>query len=270
MLDPRRSAARRRAPRSRAACRRTGTGCAASGGAVLGASRRRTSSATRGAHGEPASTRTSASVIARPLRFERSATIRTSTPGSARSSRSVSGSAKPPEPAPRRRRPDQHVGRAPLARHARGDLGDVVALLDDHLRAEQRAEPVERLDLLALGLRRLARRARSARRARRPSRCAERHARRTIRCDDGCGVTSASRRSPTACGAARSISRSSRGAMHVALEPLGLDVLGHLPQRDLAQRLEVLDAEEAVERGRHARRRVDLARPAGARSAPAA
>ena len=35
-----------------------------------------------------------------------------------------------------------------------------------------------------------------------PRRCAERHARRTIRCERGSGVTSASSRSPTACGAA--------------------------------------------------------------------
>ena len=58
---------------------------------------------------------------------------------------------------------------------------------------------------------------------------------------------------------AASIRRSSRERDDVDLQPLGLDVLGDLAQRDLAQRLEVLDAEEAVERGRHARGRVDLA-----------
>jgi hypothetical protein len=41
--------------------------------------------------------------------------------------------------------------------------------------------------------------------------------------------------------------------------PLGLDVLGHLAQRDLAQRGQVLDPEEVVERGLDALLRVDLA-----------
>ena len=42
-------------------------------------------------------------------------------------------------------------------------------------------------------------------------------------------------------------------------QPLGLDLLGDLAQRDLAQRGEVLDPEEAVERGVDALGRVDLA-----------
>jgi hypothetical protein len=45
---------------------------------------------------------------------------------------------------------------------------------------------------------------------------------------------------------------------HVELQPLGLDILGDLAERDLAQRFQVLDAEEAVERRRHACGRVDL------------
>ena len=44
-------------------------------------------------------------------------------------------------------------------------------------------------------------------------------------------------------------------------QPLGLDVLGHLAQRDLAQRGEVLDLEEAVERRLDALAGIDLARP---------
>ena len=74
-----------------------------------------------------------------------------------------------------------------------------------------------------------------------------------IRCEVGCGVTSASSRSPTATGAARLHQTVLARGDDVDLQALGLDVLGHLAQRDLAQRLEVLDAEEAVERGRHAR-----------------
>ena len=46
---------------------------------------------------------------------------------------------------------------------------------------------------------------------------------------------------------------------HLA-QPLVLDVLGDLAQRDLAQRLEVLDAEEPVQRRGDAGGRVDLAR----------
>ena len=103
-----------------------------------------------------------------------------------------------------------------------------------------------------------------------PRRCADRHARRTIRCEDGCGVTSASSRSPTACGAARVHQAVLARRDDVDLQALGLDVLGHLAQRDLAQRLEVLDAEEPVQRGRHARGAGRPCRPAGARSARAA
>ena len=44
-------------------------------------------------------------------------------------------------------------------------------------------------------------------------------------------------------------------------QALGLDLLGHLAQRDLAQRGEVLDPEEAVERRLDALGRVDLAGP---------
>ena len=51
-----------------------------------------------------------------------------------------------------------------------------------------------------------------ARRSRRPSRCAERQARRMIRCDFGCGSTSASTRSATACWLSGSSSAGRRRA----------------------------------------------------------
>ena len=168
------------------------------------------------------------------------------------------------------RRAHQHVGRAALARDLRRDVGDVVALA-------RRA-----------GARRAARRAGAARRAARarssvglagehdpehvelgaePLGRAPRAAH--DRCELGCGLTSASSRSPTACGAARAIRRSSRGAtVHVAAA--WLDLLGDLAQRDLAQRGEVLDPEEAVERGLDALGRVDLAGAQARRSAPRA
>ena len=76
---------------------------------------------------------------------------------------------------------------------------------------------------------------------------------------DGCGSTSASRRSATACGAAVSMQALLARAAGAGDQPLGLDLLGDLAQRDLAQGGEVLDLEEAVERGRDARGRVDLA-----------
>ena len=46
----------------------------------------------------------------------------------------------------------------------------------------------------------------------------------------------------------------------LARQAVRLHALGHLAQRDLAQRGEVLGPEEVVERRRHALRRVDLAR----------
>ena len=74
-------------------------------------------------------------------------------------------------------------------------------------------------------------------------------------------MTSASSRSPTACGAACVEQAVLAPAERLSRdEPLGLDLLGDLAQRDLAQRGEVLDPEEVVERGRHALGRIDLAR----------
>ena len=195
-------------------------------------------------------------------RFERSATIRTSTPGSARTSRSASGLGEPA----------QARGAAPACRSARRSSRARARRARDLRRRRRppRRAPARRAATRAGAAPRAARArpprlvpgsARSARRASAPSRCAERHARRTTRCDVGCGVTSASSRSPTAPARCDSIRRSSRDDEGVAHQPLRLDVLGDLAQRDLAQRLEVLDPEEAVERGRHARGRVDLAGP---------
>ena len=70
-------------------------------------------------------------------------------------------------------------------------------------------------------------------------------------------MASASSRSPTACARRDAVlGADRRGRAH---EPPRLDVLGDLAQRDLAQRVEVLDPEEAVERGRHPLGLVDLA-----------
>ena len=74
-------------------------------------------------------------------------------------------------------------------------------------------------------------------------RWAERQARRTTRSSRSSSETKASSRSAIGCSSTRAV----------------LDRLGQLAQRDLAQRAQVLDAEEAVERGRDPRLRVDLA-----------
>ena len=84
-----------------------------------------------------------------------------------------------------------------------------------------------------------------------PRRCAERHARRMIRCDFGCGSTSASTRSRDRLLAER---------LEDGRPTPRLDVLGHLAQRDLAQRGEVLVPEEVLERDLGPLARVDLAR----------
>ena len=71
-------------------------------------------------------------------RSARSATILRSTPGSSLSRRSWSGSPSRRSPPPLARDAHQHVGRAALARDAGGDLGDVVALLQQQVGAEHR------------------------------------------------------------------------------------------------------------------------------------
>ena len=91
-----------------------------------------------------------------------------------------------------------------------------------------------------------------ARRCSAPSRCAERQARRRIRCDFGCGSTSARMRSATACWLS--------GSRTVGV-PARLDVLGDLAQRELAQRREVVERGRSSASAASARScRVDLAR----------
>ena len=86
-----------------------------------------------------------------------------------------------------------------------------------------------------------------------PSRLAEREARRSSRCERAWGVTSARMRSASGGG---------RRVLEHGRLPALLDVLGHLAQRQLAQRGEVLEAEEVRQapppRGAA---RVDLAGP---------
>ena len=105
-----------------------------------------------------------------------------------------------------------------------------------------------------------------------PSRCAERQARRTTRCDVGRRLDE--REQPLADrlrrGALEQPRRRRARAPAVAHEPLGLDLLGDLAQRDLAQRGEVLDLEEVVQRRLDALGRDRPCRRAGARSAPRA
>ena len=191
--------------------------------------------------------------------------MRTSTPGSRCSSRSASGAREAREAAPRGAGAPISTYVVPRSRATRATTSATSSPSSTStVRAEQRPEPAQRVELLGLLGAGLAARARATVRmsSSAPSRCAERQARRTTRCEDACGVTSASSRSPTACGTAWPSTRcSSRTGARLAHEPLGLDALGDLAQRDLAQRLEVLDPEEAVERGRHALGLVDLAGP---------
>ena len=157
----------------------------------------------------------------------------------------------------------EHVRRPALARDAGDGFDDVVARLDEQVRAEHRRQAPQAPR--AARARRPRARAREPRPTSRssspPRRWAERHARRTTRCERGSSLTSASRRSPIACGAAFSARRSSRrpGARSRGRRCASTS-LGDLAQRDLAQRGEVLGLEEVVERGRHALRRIDLAR----------
>ncbi len=83
-------------------------------------------------------------------------------------------------------------------------------------------------------------------------------------------VTSASSRSAIACGAAvlRAAGPRAGARRGVAHQALDLDLLGDLAQRGLAQRREVLDLEEVVERRRDALGAGRSCRRAAARSAP--
>ena len=255
--------------------RRTGTGCA---GRSPPPARPRPTHAAAGAtyqdrdesRGQQHGAATiSTDVIGRSppaSRRARSATIRRSTPGSASQQAERQAGSRRRRSAPRARRACPSGRRWSRARAAtRADaVGDVVARLDEQVRAEHGGQPPQRVELRAppprsAGARGRRRRAgRARRRAAGPS--ATPGARRAG--TPGWGVTSASSRSPTACGRRRRRSRSSRVPTPcLAHEPLGLDLLGDLAQRDLAQRREVLDLEEVVERGRDPLRRVDLAGP---------
>ena len=183
-------------------------------------------------------------------------------PGSLRSSRSGSDSREAAQAGVRLRLADQDVGGAALGGHARGGVDEVVALLDQQVRAEHGCQPAQRLELLALlaARRRCPAASRRAGRARR--RAAGPSARRAARAAASAarGVISASTRSATACGAS-STSSSSRvpSSSPAGRRALRLDLLGRLAQHHLAQRGQVLDPEEVVQRGRHALGRVDLA-----------
>ena len=108
--------------------------------------------------------------------------------------------------------------------------------------------------------------ARRARRARRPGAepSATRAARRARSRARASPARAAARRSPAGRArlgdAARPPRRGATIGARLAHEPLDLDVLGDLAQRGLAQRREVLDLEEVVQRRRHALGRIHLAR----------
>ena len=249
--------------------RRTGCGLLAAGLAAVAvaASSRRPSPGEQRHRRDPDHDRRAHSSSPQPPSFarasRRSATIRTSTPGSSSIRRWGSGARSRASPRAGPAAAQQHVRGPALA----GDLGDgrghVVGLLDQHAarRAPRRAgaAPVSERscssDRLGPGGRTHSR-SRSA-----PSRWAERHARRTSRWAPGYGSTSASSRSPTACGRVGGERLLARAHRFGGGQALVADLLGHLAQRDLAQRREVLDPEEVVQRGVDALRRIDLARP---------
>ena len=151
---------------------------------------------------------------------------------------------------PRRRGDRRPARRSCRARGPRGGgRDDVVGLAHDQMRAEHRGELAQRGEaarLLVGGAGRAA--APTARRARRRA-----------------AAPSATRGGPAAARSARLDERQQpladrgRGADLGRDDALGVDLLGDLPQRHLAQRGEVLDPEEAVQRRLDARRRVDLA-----------
>ena len=150
----------------------------------------------------------------------------------------------------------------PRSRATRATVsGDVVAGLDDQVGAEHRGELAQRLQLaLLLGV--------GLRPGRRDPQQVELRAEALGRAPRaaheplGARVGLDEREQPLADGL-----RAGRrpailaGADDLGDQALGLDLLGDLAQRDLAQRGEVLDAEEAVERGVDALGLVDLAGP---------
>ena len=171
------------------------------------------------------------------------------------SSRTIRESSEPPRISRRRRLvrgADEDVGRAALVGDAADRRDQVVAFLLEEVDAEHAREPPERGQLGRLLRRGLATRRGGPRAASisAPSRWAERQARRRIRCDFGCGSTSASTRSATACW----LSGSRDGGL-----PPRFDVFGDFSQGELAQRAEVLEPEEVDQRDVGSLLRVDLA-----------
>jgi len=160
---------------------------------------------------------------------------------------------------------EQHVGGTERARDADGHRRHVLTLLDSQARPEHRRQASQLLQALAvLGARRTAWWAHDQHVELGVQALGERQARRTTRSECGASVASASSRSAIACGAVgedgrepgsspRSLSSSRREAGRPARgrrahQPLDLDILGHLAQRGLAQRRQVLDLEEVVQR----------------------
>ena len=192
------------------------------------------------------------------------ATIRTSTPGGvARISALRQRLAQARQAARRLRLADHDVGGAALADDPRDRGDEVVVLLDQQRRAEHRGELAQRRHLaLLLPLDRLAPAA-SPRAGRGRCRAAGPSARRGA---PGAGSSAAggpgragARRPPSARRPRPRSSRVPSGSTWLQGQPLGLDVLGHLAQADLAQRGQVLDPEEVVERRLDVLAGVDLA-----------
>ena len=192
------------------------------------------------------------------------ATIRTSTPGGvARIRRCGSGSRRRAEAARRLRLADHDVGAAALADDPRGGGDEVVVLLDQQGRAEHRGELAQRRHLaLHLALDRLARRLHpeQVEVGAEPLRRAPGAAHQALRA----GLRADQREQPLAdrlrrLGGDPLLARVPSGSTSLQGEPLGLDLLGDLAQADLAQRRQVLDPEEVVERGLDVLAGVDLA-----------
>ena len=150
------------------------------------------------------------------------------------------------------RRADEDVGGAALAGDAADGGDEVVAFLFEEVGAEDAGEPPERRELRCLlGAWARARACGPRRRpSSAPSRWAERQARRMIRCDFACGSTRARMRSATACWLSGSSVRATRRASTSSATS---------SQGELAQRGEVVAAEEVVERDLGTLLRIDLA-----------
>ena len=252
----------RRPARSGRARPRTGRGCAPCRRTVRAVGERDATS--RPAPTTASTTTTAATAITgRSSRSARFAMTRMSIPGSSRTSGGDERAAQDLAPPALVRRADEHVGRAALRDDALNRVDEIVAFLLEEVRAEDDREPPQRreLHLLVRASARGRASAPRARRAARPSRSAERHARRRIRCERGSGVDQREH-------ALRDGLRAQR-VEHDRLSARS-DVLGDLAQRELAQRREAVGPEEVVE-GDSARGRASRpCRPAAAPAAPRA